>query len=527
MFRQLGILALAATATFAQDVDNEGADVHAEFWKKPWASSKGLQHLVKEKSLLDCAQTLEDFAYATEGRNRLAGSKGHNDTVDFLYKELSKLNYYNVTLQPWSALIQESGDANFTLDGEKQSTSIFSYSPSGNATSPLVIVDNLGCEASDYPAELSGKIALISRGECEFGAKSVSAGLAGAVGAVIYNNVPGDLNGTLGVPSPDRPYVPTVGLSQEAGAAVIAKIQGGAEVIGELSTYSVIKETFTNNVLATTKGGDQDNILAVGAHSDSVAEGPGINDDGSGICGLLEVAKDLARFKTKNAVRFGWWSGEEEGLLGSTYYVATLSEPEAAKIKAYLNFDMIASPNYYYAIYDGDGSTFNLTGPPGSAELEHFFEDFYTKKGLNFTATEFDGRSDYGPFLDVGIASGGTFTGAEGIKTEEEAAQFGGEAGVPYDVNYHQAGDNVTNLALDAFEVNTKGIAAAVGTYSISFEGLNLNTTTVARRGAPAARLAKRWNKQLLKRNFDLQTARRRYADKKCGSKSHDYHLYK
>jgi carboxypeptidase Q len=113
------------------------------------------------------------------------------------------------------------------------------------------------------------------------------------------------------------------------------------------------------------------------------------------------------------------------------------------KIRLYLNFDMIASPNYVYAIYDGDGSAFGVTGPPGSAEAEHLFQDFFTvEERLPWTATEFDGRSDYGPFLDAGIASGGLFTGAEGIKTAEEAAIFGGDAGVAYDINYHGVGDN-------------------------------------------------------------------------------------
>lgn len=109
--------------------------------------------------------------------------------------------------------------------------------------------------------------------------------------------------------------------------------------------------------------------------------------------------------------------------------------------------------NYYYAIYDGDGSSFNVSGPPGSAEAEHFFQDYFAARGLNSTATDFNGRSDYGGFLDIGVAAGGLFTGAEGIKTEEEAAMFGGEAGVAYDVNYHQAGDNFTNLN---FEVSLR-----------------------------------------------------------------------
>lgn len=173
-------------------------------------------------------------------------------------------------------------------------------------------------------------------------------------------------------------------------------------------------------------------------------------------------------------------SAEEFGLLGSTYYATTLPQADRDKIKLYLNFDMIASPNYVTALYDGDGSAFNLTGPPGSAEAEHFFEDYFASKGLPTKPTDFDGRSDYGPFLDIGIPAGGVFTGAEEIKTEEEAVIFGGEAGVAYDVNYHQAGDNYTNLNFEAFVTNTKAIAASVAFYGTSFESLPpRNGTTV------------------------------------------------
>lgn len=78
-------------------------------------------------------------------------------------------------------------------------------------------------------------------------------------------------------------------------------------------------------------------------------------------------------------------------MLDSTYYVESLSTSELSNIRAYLNFDMIASPDYIYAIYDGDGSAFNITGPAGSAEIEHFFEAWFADNGLNSAATAFYG----------------------------------------------------------------------------------------------------------------------------------------
>ena len=153
---------------------------------------------------------------------------------------------------------------------------------------------------------------------------------------------------------------------------------------------------------------------------------------------------------------------------------------------------MIASPNYVLGIYDGDGSAFNLSGPAGSAEAERTFEAYYESKGIPFVASEFNGRSDYGPFLERDVPCGGLDTGADGVKTEEEAALFGGEVGAWYDPNYHSAADNVTNLALDAFEITGKAIAHAVAVYGKSwadFPPRGGNGTATPARAVPPHRI--------------------------------------
>ena len=200
--------------------------------------------------------------------------------------------------------------------------------------------------------------------------------------------------------------------------------------------------------------------------------GPGINDNGSGSTGILTVAEALTKYSVKNAVRFAWWGGEEFGLLGSKYYVNTLPAEELAKIRLYLNFDMIASPNYMLGIYDGNGDGFGQEGPPGSDMAEAFFEEFFASVGQNSTPTAFSGRSDYGPFIPVGVPCGGLFTGAEGIKSEVDAELFGGEAGVAYDVNYHRVGDDVANLNREAFVVNSRAIAASVAKYGMDLSDI-------------------------------------------------------
>ncbi|KAL9596581.1 MAG: hypothetical protein Q9219_005708 [cf. Caloplaca sp. 3 TL-2023] len=434
-----------------------------------------LRRVLLRSNLRAKSQVLENFAYSTPQRNRVFGGPGHNATVNYLYDQVSALGgYYNVEFQPFVELYT-AGNASVKVNGADQDARLFTYSPSGTFSEPLVAVANLGCDAADYPASVAGKIALISRGTCPFGQKSALAGAAGADAAIIYDNIDEpSLAGTLGAPPrPEGPYVPTAGISLAKGTALRDSLAGGATVTADVNVVSIMENRTTYNVIAQTSGGDPNNVLVLTAHTDSVDAGPGINDNGSGSIGILEVAIQLAKFSVNNAIRFVWVSAEEFGLLGSEFYVASLSAAEKAKIRLELNFDMIASPNYKYGIYDGDGSAFNVTGAPGSAEAEKLFQDYFTNDaGLNWVPDSFDGRSDYAPFADAGIAAGGLFTGAEGIKTAEEQTLFGGQAGVAYDKNYHGAGDNVANLNFDAFIQNAKAIAHAVATYGRSFASL-------------------------------------------------------
>ncbi|CCC07157.1 hypothetical protein SMACR_01180 [Sordaria macrospora] len=460
----------ASLATLALAVPALASTSQGGPTRKPYVCSDALQHLITEKDIRAGAQTLQDIADANSG-TRVFGSTGHNATVDFLYNTLKDTGYYDVYKQPFTETYS-AGTGSLSVNGKDLDVQIMTYTPAGTATGPIVYAEGLGCSAAEYPAEASGNIVLVSRGTCSFGQKALSAKEAGAVGLLIYNNVAGSLSGTLGEAFKD--YAPVLGVSKEDGEALVASIKAGEEVNAEFEVDAITEPRVSFNVIAETKGGDHNNVLVVGGHSDSVAAGPGINDDGSGIIGILTVAKALTKFQVKNAVRFGFWSAEEFGLLGSEYYVKSLngSETELAKIRAYLNFDMIASPNYVYGIYDGDGSAFNLTGPQGSDVIEKDFEQFFVKNKVASIPSEFSGRSDYAAFIENGIPSGGIFTGAEGIKTEEEAAAIGGTAGISYDVNYHKAGDNIDNIAWDAFLLNTKAIANSVAKYARSFKSL-------------------------------------------------------
>ena len=211
----------------------------------------------------------------------------------------------------------------------------------------------------------------------------------------------------------------------------------------------------TTNVIAETTSGDPNNVIVVGAHLDSVGVGPGINDNGSGSAMILEIAEQMSKVKPRNKVRFIWFGAEESGLLGSEAYVASLSVQERSQIAAMLNFDMVGSPNFVRFVYDGDLSDSPpLPGgaPEGSAAIETLFLDYFASQGLATEPTAFDGRSDYGPFIEAGIPAGGLFTGAEGIKTAEQAAIYGGVAGEQYDPCYHLSCDDIDNLSLTALD---------------------------------------------------------------------------
>ena len=229
----------------------------------------------------------------------------------------------------------------------------------------------------------------------------------------------------------------------------------------------------TANVLAESRTGNSNNVVMVGAHLDSVDTGPGINDNGSGVAAILETAQQMAKVNPRNKVRFALWGAEEAGLVGSDHYVLGLSDEQRAKIALYLNFDMIGSPNYVRFVYDGDGSGFGLAGPPGSAPIERYFTRFYANRGLASEQTEINFRSDYAAFFDSGIPFGGLFTGAEGIKTPEQAATFGGTAGVAYDPCYHQACDTYANNSNEVLDVNSDAVAAATLTYAMNTSSVN------------------------------------------------------
>lgn len=246
--------------------------------------------------------------------------------------------------------------------------------------------------------------------------------------------------------------------------------------------YSPVRQTFTYrrddervesfNILADT-GGGADHTIVVGGHLDSVQEGPGINDNASGVAAVLETARWMkeAGIKPANRVRFAFWAAEEDDLDGSRHYVDELSAADIRQTALYLNVDMAASPNGVRSFHDGDGSDFGDAGPAGSKEIEDVFFRFFEENSLPAETTVFDGGSDYEPFVQAGIPGGGLFTGDVESKTKAQAQAYGGVAGKDLDSCYHRACDTITNINPELLKEMSAALAYATMSFAMVQQG--------------------------------------------------------
>ncbi|MFD9326495.1 MULTISPECIES: M28 family metallopeptidase [unclassified Streptomyces] len=207
------------------------------------------------------------------------------------------------------------------------------------------------------------------------------------------------------------------------------------------------------NLIADWPGGDTNQVVMSGSHLDSVTAGAGINDNGSGSAAVLEAALTVSRtqYQPTKHLRFAWWGAEELGMVGSRYYVNSLTTANRAKISGYLNFDMIGSPNPGYFVYDDDPA------------IEKTFQNYFAGIGIaTEIETEGDGRSDHAPFKNAGIPVGGLFSGADYIKTAAQAAKWGGTSGRAFDACYHSSCDTTSNINDTALDRNGDALAYAV-----------------------------------------------------------------
>lgn len=462
------LVGLLFTAVSAQNLLEEGTDFGFLDKKLPLVDTEKVQALIKPEALQEWAHKLWIAANASTESighpTRAIGTPGFNATIDMILDTLDELSdYYTYELQPFVVARSTINEWNITTEGgEEIPAQVFKMSPGADAEAPVSFIPGFGCLPSDY-YNSTGTVAVVPSGECAFGMKAELAGLANASALLIYDpelsNHTEVKYGTLGTPTDNQ--VGTLGISYDSAQ----KLQAGD--ILKVYVNSTLDYVDTYNVIAETKGGDHDNVVFSGAHCDSVTVGPGINDNGSGLTTQLEVARQLANFRVKNAVRFAWWAAEENGLKGSLHYTENLTKRQAQKIRLFLDYDMLGSRNYVYEIYDSDDSE----NPKGSSALRDMYIDWYKSHGYNYSLQPFDGRSDYVGFVQIGIPSSGVDSGVEEIKTDEDVAKFGGEAGKAYDECYHLACDNEGNVNVESWLVNSKLVAHSVAKYAESLAG--------------------------------------------------------
>jgi Zn-dependent M28 family amino/carboxypeptidase len=405
------------------------------------------------------------------GGNRALGTPGYDASVVYVASTLRDAGFY-VQIPVFEAERFEVQKEGLEVEGLPVPVSTLAFSPTtpeGGVSGPLAVMAREGCEAADAAAVTPGAVALVRQGACPIVQKASHARVAGAVGLIVINTEDTPLTGAF--PADATDVVPTAGVSRSIGDVLV----GRAGMNVTLTLITAITPVKTFNVLAQTRTGNPDDVIVAGAHLDSVPEGPGVNDNGSGVAALLETAVHLGSAPpVTNAVRFAFWGAEEVGAAGSSTYVEGLADEERARIALYLNLDVVASPNPGYLVLDGDDSDHvgEGPGPKGSGVVERVLVEGLAAAGVTADGTDLSGRSDYRPFLEAGIPSGGLFTGAGEVKTPEQAQRRGGTAGQAHHPCHHQACDRIDTVDRTALDRSTDAIASAVVRFALSTEEL-------------------------------------------------------
>jgi Zn-dependent M28 family amino/carboxypeptidase len=386
------------------------------------------------------------------GGSRATGTRGYEQSVAYVAGQLRRAGY-RPQLQTFSFdLFRETRPPRFERIAPEakrfrrgRDFVTMQYSGGGEVSAQVAPVNpgsgTSGCDRSQFASFPRGAVALVRRGTCFMFQKARNAKAAGAAAVLIANDgAPGRTAPILGTLVRPGIGIPVFGISSALGSELARSAQAGTVRVRIVASV-VTRAARATNVIAELSGRRRGAVL-LGAHLDSVANGPGINDNGSGSALVLEVARQARRLGVRpaNGLRFAFWGAEELGLVGSSSYVESLGPRERAQLFAVLNFDMVASPNFGRFVYDGDSE------PAGSMRIETLFRSYFGAHRQNVEEVSIRGSSDHASFSRAGIAVGGLFTGADGVKDPTLARRFGGAAGRPYDACYHQPCDTLANV---------------------------------------------------------------------------------
>ncbi|MFI9721870.1 M28 family peptidase [Streptomyces sp. NPDC052396] len=467
-------LALALTCALAPGLALPAAAAAGEHHPQSTQLADRLAHQV---TVAGAWRHLEALQHAADTHHdlRAAGTPGYQASARYVTGRLRQAGY-RVRLQPFSfpdsAPVAETARL-LTPEPRTLHPLLARYSaslPASGWTGSLAVPPQggaaaYGCRPGDYAhGDFRGRAVLLRYGLCDVAAKLRQAAAAGA--SVVLLNVdqqPAGMNIRAGVRPPSAAVLPVATLPRDESEQLAADTaRGPVRLALDLRGRAFTNHTF--NVLADTPTGRPEHTVVVGAHLDSATEGPGVNDNGSSVAMTLETALRLAPYAKEihNRVRFAFWGAEEEGLYGSTYYVSQLTAAERRQTALDLNFETIASPNYLRLVYHGSGAV-----PPGTGSVEKVLLDRFADRRLPTAPLEFDGRSDFVPFIAAGIPAGGGSSGYNQVKTPEWQKLFGGRAGAIADPCYHQRCDALGHLNRTILGQLGDALAWATGRFAV------------------------------------------------------------
>jgi Zn-dependent M28 family amino/carboxypeptidase len=407
---------------------------------------------------------LEELAQAMEGSDRFrsVGSTGYDGAAAVVERELAAAG--------WSVESDTYDDVTFVDDGGSslevghrvygvQDLRPLIFAPAGDVAGPVVaIVANAsestgtGCRVGDYGALPADAIVLVGPGDCLRRDQVIAAQQAGAAAFIAVSpEVPPGIVLRPTLLDPRGLAIPAAAASQEASKALVAAATGRATA--RLVTNAHTEQAPTRTVLAELRGIRDGQVIMLGAHLDSVIDGPGVNDNGSGVAALLEIARALSGTRPSATLRLAFWSGEELGLHGSLRYVQALSPKQKDAILVYANVDMIASPNGFAGVYD------EPTAPVGSSNASRLLRAAVTRNGGTPVPVDLHNGSDHYGFVEAGVATAGVFSGSLDPVSVEQADASGADPGRPADDCYHQPCDDLRNIDLGLARVLAAGLA--------------------------------------------------------------------
>ncbi|HLQ47452.1 MAG TPA: M28 family peptidase, partial [Candidatus Dormibacteraeota bacterium] len=334
--------------------------------------------------------------------------------------------------------------------GQASGTTTADIRPAGGFVLPPTPLSSStsGCTAADFTGFVSGRIALIQRGGCNFGVKVQNAQAAGASGVIIFNEGnpgrTGVLDGILVDAAGNRivPTIPVAFTSFATGTNLLGEYQqavqaGTALPVVHLDTQAISDPNRVDyNVIADSKGGNKNHVLVVDAHLDAIY-GAGMLDNASGSATILDIALKMKNVTPLNKLRFIWFGGEELGLFGSQYYVANLSKTDLSHIGYDLDADVTATPNYTIGVLDPAGpdlfggmstQTFPNRVYKASSVARDQAIQYFDSIGKNHELFSPVG-TDAINFNFAGIPASGLLTGQDCCKTQGEVDLFGGYVG--------------------------------------------------------------------------------------------------